>query len=215
MILTILLNFMHYSLTLAEPYNKAMMPNRVHPMQQPMTPEMSNIHLDVQKGHNNQFKNDVAWNLPTFAEFIKNTPQAKEQLDTILVNYGIISPTNGDALLSNTTVPKPEYIKKTLSEALAIHASFKEFLRKLFERVHQYLTQSSLMIVEVVIKLERKHHQLTQTIENYNNAHSDILKTSYAKSLFDIKQEAIELMEKYKELKRWKNSVEKSIEESL
>lgn len=170
--------------------------------------------IDATKGHNTSFTKDVSWNLKTFLKFVNEDPRAKEQLNALLHNYGIISPdTIGDA--NGLALPNPEYMLKEVEEALAINASFKEFLRKLLENVQQYLSRSSMILAECVIGLKAKYSQIAGTVRNYQETKSALLKNQLFKGLLDLKQETEKLIQKFHDVAAWRSVIVNGVSTNL
>jgi hypothetical protein len=173
--------------------------------------------IDLSKVKNNDFLKDLNLSKTSkgMEEWLNSSPEARNLMNKVFLNYGVLTPeksgySNGIAL------PSPQYLLQTVEESLAIHASFKENLRRLLENVQQYLTQCSLMLAETVIRLERKHEQILLTMEKLNKYNgSGILKTNYSKQLFDLRSDAEDLIKRFQGLKQWKIEVEGNIKKSL
>lgn len=157
-------------------------------------------------GHNDSFSRDVNWNLGTFLKFVNEDPRAKEQLNALLHNYGIISADAiGDA--NGLALPDPKYTLKVVEEALAINASFKEFLRRLLENVQQYLSRSSMILAECVIRLKGKYSQIMNAMRNHKETKSELLKNQFVKELLDLKGETEAIIQKFHEVRNWRSEI--------
>lgn len=172
--------------------------------------------IDKSKVHNSEFLKEMNLDKTSkgLDEWLNSAPEAREMINKVFLNYGVLAPEKS-GYSNGVALPSPQYLLQTVEESLAIHASFKEFLRRLLENVQQYLTQCSLMLAETVIRLERKYEQILSTMDSLNGSTSSILKTNYSKHLFDLKSDAEGLIKRFHGLKDWKVEVEGKIQKSL
>lgn len=170
--------------------------------------------LDPSKGHNKMFSDNVKWSSETFASFVNSMPQAGELMNRILHSFGL---PQADATndLNTLMLPDPHYLLKVVEESLAIHASFKEFLRKVLENVQQYLSRSSMLLAEQVITLKSKYHQIRTLIKDYNETKSDLLKSQYIKELVNLREEVSEQIRKFQKVSKWRDDVVNGVSANL
>lgn len=170
--------------------------------------------INPSKVHNTSFLNDVKWNMATFNKFINDDPRAKEQLNALLDNYGIIEPDFiGDR--NTLALPNPAHILSVVEESLAIHSSFKEYLRKMLENVQQYLSRSSMLLAESVISMKRKIKQIIETMHEYEKTKSEVLKRQLSKKLVDLKGESEDAARRFEALKNWRKAIVSGVATNL
>ena len=179
-------------------------------------PSVFSNAIDLSKVHNNEFLKEMNLEKTSkgMEEWLNSSPEARNLMNKVFLNYGVLTPEKS-GYSNGVALPSPEYLLQTVEESLAIHASFKENLRRLLENVQQYLTQCSLMLAETVIRLERKHEQILSTMESLKKSNSGVLKTNYSKHLFDLRNDAEGLIKRFQGLKEWKLEVEGKIKTSL
>lgn len=187
-----------------------------HPPNNIKEPSVFSNSIDLSKAHNSDFLKQMNFDKSSksLEEWLNSSPEARTLMNKVFMNYGVLAPEQS-GYSNGLALPSPQYLLQTVEESLAIHESFKDFLRKLLENVQQYLIQCTLMIAETVIRLERKYEQLRSTIDNLNNSKSNILKTNYSKHLFDLKNDSETLIKRYESLKTWKLEVEGKIQKNL
>lgn len=129
--------------------------------------------------HNAQFKNDVKWNVRTFLDFIKSNPDVKEGFNELISNYGIID--SGLTKDSGLTSPDPDYIIRSLDEALSIHASFKKFIRKLLLGIDGHILEKNDRIKTLVRRMRTEIGELNNLRKNIGTTRSALRKSEFLK----------------------------------
>lgn len=155
---------------------------------------------------NKLFNDIVRSDLQTFKEFLNRVPGAKNQYNTVLSNYGIIDPdTVSDE--NGLALPNPKYLLKSVEESLAIHASFKMFLRHLLENVQQYMVRSSMLLAETVLRLKNKYTLIVNTFNSLNSTKNTDLRAQLAKELLDARAKINLLAQRFKDLESWRREI--------
>lgn len=168
--------------------------------------------IDPSKSHNSAFLKDVMVNKKAFDDFMNLEPEAKDLINKILGSYGIKAPgPMGDGL----PLPNADIILKNVEEALAIHASFKEFLRKLLESVQQYLARSSMLLAELVLRLKKKYSQILNVINNYQSTNSEVLRDQFQRELINHRSESEELIKEFIKVTKWRGEMISGVITSL
>lgn len=179
------------------------------------TPVFSNS-IDVSNARNREFLAaiNLERNQASISEWIGSSPETRAMVEKVLSNYGLL-PLDKDGTYSGLTLPSPQYLTQTVEESLAVHESFKRFLKKLLERVQEYLTECSMLIFKTVIELESKYKNLLELTESSKASSSELLKTQYIKEVLDLATETKATVRRYKSLKKWRSEVTGKLEKNL
>jgi len=212
MLLVLILTYLTKVEAMAQPYPPNFGPGNQQQSYAPQSPiandpkgkPLTLNNIDPSKVHNSEFMNDVMTDKKVFNDFMNLVPEAKELVNNILGGYGIKSPGSmGDGL----PLPNADIILKDVEEALAVHASFKEFLRKLLEKVQKYLARSSMLLAELVLMLKKKYSQIETVIKNYQSTNSETLRALYQKELITLRTESEKLIKEFIKTTKWRDEM--------
>jgi hypothetical protein len=164
--------------------------------------------------NNTEFNSKVLTENETFKKFAELNPSAMALLRKILNNYGIIPPDSvyGD---NGMALPDPNKLIDSLEEGLAIHASFKGYLRGLFEVVQKYLARSSIIITETVIQLRNEKNAVMDLIKNSEETNSTLLKNQYDKQLNEHLESIQKIIAEFNRANQWRTQVVNGVSSGL
>lgn len=201
------------------PAVKGGVPTPLTPQNPPMLPAPPNPQMPPALAKqaswsNKQFVNDVMMGLRTFKLFEESMPGAKEELKKVL-NSPSITNFNQLQIDDSKGLPDPMYLVKTVEEGLAIHSSFKKFLRGILKTVQENISRSSMQLAENVIKLKATYNEMVETMHNLNETKSPIRKVEYVKELVEQMKSARTIAWIFNNLERWRNTLINGVSESL
>lgn len=162
--------------------------------------------LDPSKVKDKDFLKHVSYNFEAFNNYINEDPRAKDTLNSLLMNYGVISVDDADDM-NGLALPDPTYVIRIAEEALAIFISFKDYLRRLLEKIDENLAKADMKLVILVKRLKSHHDHLTSVIANHKNSNSTSLRDQYATEIIFISEEVEKLSVAFEKTLMWKKTI--------